>query len=112
MEIRKFFIFIFIFILLLESGRFFRAPTSPKTKSENESNTLLLFLKDIKTEFESSSKDASEFEEKYGFLIETDSQVNEICQNGYFCQDNSYNVIGKTNSEVKFPGLHLTIYPG
>ena len=51
--------------------------------------------KEIKAEFQASSKESIEFEEKYGYLIDSDQQVSEICQNGYSCQDNFYNVIGK-----------------
>jgi hypothetical protein len=38
-------------------------------------------------------------------LIETDVQVNNICQNGYNCQENAYNVLGQSKS-----GIYLCKY--
>ena len=36
-----------------------------------------------------------EFEERYGFLIENDAQVFDICHNGYHCMETSFNVLGR-----------------
>ena len=35
-----------------------------------------------------------EFEESYAFLIDNDTQVLDICQNGYHCTETSFNVLG------------------
>ena len=66
-----------------------------------------MFLKTIgiKSEFQGSADQSCEYEENYAFLIEIDSQVNNICQNGYFCQENSYNVLGQSKS-----GIYLSKY--
>jgi hypothetical protein len=64
----------------------------------------------IKKEFQANAKDPIEYEEKYGFIIENDSVVNEICQNGYSCPDNYYNVIGQSKAGVylcKYPDVNL-----
>ena len=59
----------------------------------------------IKSEFQRSADQPCEFEENYAFLIETDAQVNNICQNGYCCQENVYNVLGQSKS-----GIYLCKY--
>ncbi|CAF4290491.1 unnamed protein product, partial [Rotaria magnacalcarata] len=35
-----------------------------------------------------------EFEERYAFLIENDTQILDICHNGYHCMETSFNVLG------------------
>jgi hypothetical protein len=50
---------------------------------------------EVKCEFQACAKEPIEYEEKYGFLIQNEAQLNETCLNGYSCQDNYYNVIGK-----------------
>ncbi len=50
----------------------------------------------IRKRFEKSSNgNRAEFEEHYGFLIENDAQVSDICHNGYQCTETSFNVLGK-----------------
>ena len=50
----------------------------------------------IRKRFEKASGgNRSEFEEHYGFLIESDAQVSDICNNGYHCTETSFNVLGK-----------------
>ncbi|CAM4761475.1 unnamed protein product [Rotaria magnacalcarata] len=41
-----------------------------------------------------------EFEEHYGFLIENDAQVSDICNNGYHCTETSFNVLGHSKCGV------------
>ena len=64
-------------------------------------NKLIIFFvyflhstKEIKKEFQTNAKEAIEYEDKYGFIVENDTLVNDICLNGYSCPDNHYNVIG------------------
>jgi hypothetical protein len=50
----------------------------------------------VRKKFEKSAAgNRCEFEERYGFLIENDAQVIDICQNGYHCTETSFNVLGK-----------------
>lgn len=50
----------------------------------------------IRKRFEKASDgNRSEFEEHYGFLIENEAQVYDICNNGYHCMETSFNVLGK-----------------
>ena len=51
-------------------------------------------IKEIAQEFRANAKDASEYEDKYGFIIDTDANLANICQNGYMCQETGYNAIG------------------
>ncbi len=55
---------------------------------------FFLLLSEIKSEFEQNAEQPIEYEDKYGFLIETDAQVNHIYQNGYSCTESNYNVLG------------------
>lgn len=61
--------------------------------------SFILFLNvflGIRKKFEKSSDgNRSEFEEHYGFLIENDTQISDICNNGYQCTETSFNVLGK-----------------
>ncbi|CAF1298701.1 unnamed protein product [Adineta ricciae] len=48
----------------------------------------------IRKKFErASERNRSEFEEHYGFLIDNDVQIHDICTNGYQCTETSYNVL-------------------
>lgn len=63
--------------------------------------SIFVKKKEIKNEFKSSAKEASEYEEKFAFIVcESENQLNDICLNGYLCPDNSYNVIGQSKSGV------------
>lgn len=56
---------------------------------------VCLFLA-VRKKFEKSAPgNRSEFEERYAFLIENDTQINDISQNGYHCTETSFNVLGK-----------------
>ncbi len=58
--------------------------------------SFFLFILGIRKKFEKSSNgNRSEFEEHYGFLIENDAQISDICNNGYQCTETSFNVLGK-----------------
>jgi hypothetical protein len=63
---------------------------------------IVFFLEEIKSEFEQNAENPSEYEDKYGFLVETDAQVNHIGQNGLSSVESSYNVLG-----MKFSSYYL-----
>ncbi|CAF1079800.1 unnamed protein product [Adineta steineri] len=49
----------------------------------------------IRKKFEKAAAgNRCEFDERYAFLIENDTQVLDICQNGYHCTETSFNVLG------------------
>ncbi|CAF1292345.1 unnamed protein product [Adineta steineri] len=55
----------------------------------------------IRKKFEKASDgNRSEFEEHYGFLIENDNQISEICNNGYHCTETPFNVLGHSKCGV------------
>lgn len=55
-----------------------------------------MFVLVIRKKFEKASAgNRSEFEEHYGFVIDNEQQINDICQNGYQCTESSFNVLGK-----------------
>jgi hypothetical protein len=60
---------------------------------------------EAKHEFQQNSSQPIEYEDKYGFLIDTDAQVSNICQNGLSCVESTYNVLGKLKP-VKVLMLH------
>lgn len=54
-----------------------------------------LLLLAIRKRFEKASAgNRCEFEEHFAFLIETDSQCLDICQNGYHAVESAFNVLG------------------
>ena len=58
---------------------------------------LLLRLLAIRKRFEKASAgNRCEFEEHFAFLIETDSQCLDICQNGYHAVESAFNVLGNS----------------
>lgn len=99
-------------LALLKSSFFDKKAINWKpVKYELVVNTKLTeeFLQ-VKNEFQSIAKESIEYEEKYGFLVESDAQVSDICQNGYSCPENAYNVIGQSKSGVylcKYPDVNL-----
>jgi len=97
---------------LLKSSFFVQKPVNWKpVKFELVVNTRLTdeFIQ-IKSEFQQNASESCEYEEKYGFLVEIDSQANFIFQNGFSCNDSAFNVIGLSKSGVyvcKYPDVSL-----
>ena len=57
----------------------------------------------VRKKFEKTADgNRNEFEEHYGFLIENDLQINDISQNGYQCNETSFNVLGKYLIDIYF----------
>lgn len=55
----------------------------------------------IRKKFEQAANgNRAEFDERFAFLIESESQVGDICQNGYQCAETSFNVLGKRTFEI------------
>ena len=69
------------------------------------------FRLDIRKKFEKSSDgNRTEFDEYYGFIIENDSQLTDICQNGYQCIETNFNVLGKYRMiAMRYIFLSLTV---
>jgi hypothetical protein len=71
---------------------------------------ILFWFLVIRKRFEKfSAGNRSEFEEHYGFLIENDNQVSDICTNGYHCTETSFNVLGKYIFQIVLL-IHLTYW--
>jgi hypothetical protein len=68
---------------------------------------LIWYILAVRKKFEKSSAgNRREFEERYAFLIENDTQVMDISQNGYHCTETSFNVLGKYINKY----VHIFIY--